>query len=418
MEILQKRGDSNLAEGKITILIPQYIKNFKCIGSSCEDNCCIGWRVPVDQKSYKQYKKCSDRKMQQLLEENMKRIRDEASKYNYAEFKLKSDSSCPFLSENKLCTLQIKLGEKALCCTCRNYPRIFNMVNGIIEKSATLSCPQAARVALLDKNVMEFEEIEDEYDEHIVLSKKIETSNDASDIFIKCFWEIRIFTIDTLQNRDLRLWERLVILGMFFSKAAEKKDNIIDLINYYNSIMKDKSITDSFNNIEGNDALQLLLLNAIINERAAYGINSIRYTECITDFLSGLSYRENINNEELIDNYSKLRKNFYDDFIAEYEYILENYLVNYVFKNMFPMGYNVDIFESYLMLVIHYSLIKTIAAGMSGYYKKEMGEGHLLKLIQSLSKANEHNNKFLTHIKNLLKENGYSTLAYMVILLR
>ena len=27
------------------MLIPEYVKKFKCIGSECEDTCCKGWRI-------------------------------------------------------------------------------------------------------------------------------------------------------------------------------------------------------------------------------------------------------------------------------------------------------------------------------------------------------------------------------------
>ena len=27
---------------------PSYYKNFRCIGSACTDNCCIGWEIEVD----------------------------------------------------------------------------------------------------------------------------------------------------------------------------------------------------------------------------------------------------------------------------------------------------------------------------------------------------------------------------------
>ena len=42
-----------MKEHKRSLLIPQYFKNFTCIGSDCEDSCCIGWRVDIDHNTYK-----------------------------------------------------------------------------------------------------------------------------------------------------------------------------------------------------------------------------------------------------------------------------------------------------------------------------------------------------------------------------
>ena len=36
---------------------PSYLKNFKCIGGACEDTCCAGWSIEVDEGTYKKYKK-------------------------------------------------------------------------------------------------------------------------------------------------------------------------------------------------------------------------------------------------------------------------------------------------------------------------------------------------------------------------
>ncbi|MEH7302496.1 hypothetical protein V7110_19775, partial [Neobacillus drentensis] len=96
--------------------------------------------------------------------------------------------------------------------------------------------------------------------------------------------------------------------------------------------------------------------------------------------------------------------------------ILENYLVNYVFKNLFPFVKN-NMFEDYVMLIIHYSIIKLHLIGMAGYHNGLTIE-LVIKLIQSFSKTVEHSNVFLNRVLMLLKDNGFSTMAYMAILLK
>ncbi len=36
---------------KLKIVMPDYFKQFKCIGGKCEDSCCIGWDIDVDEKN-------------------------------------------------------------------------------------------------------------------------------------------------------------------------------------------------------------------------------------------------------------------------------------------------------------------------------------------------------------------------------
>lgn len=39
------------------ILVPEYIEDFSCIGSACEDTCCAGWNITVEKKTYQAYRK-------------------------------------------------------------------------------------------------------------------------------------------------------------------------------------------------------------------------------------------------------------------------------------------------------------------------------------------------------------------------
>ena len=39
------------------IRVPEYFKDFKCIASKCEDTCCAGWGIVIDDATYDRYKK-------------------------------------------------------------------------------------------------------------------------------------------------------------------------------------------------------------------------------------------------------------------------------------------------------------------------------------------------------------------------
>lgn len=407
-------------------LVPQYMSSFKCIGPECEDNCCIGWSVLIDQKSYKNYAKCPNKKLMKKLDENISRNRQNPNKFSYAVVKMKENGNCPFLDEKKLCELQIELGADYLCNTCFNYPRIMNYVNGMMEKSATLSCPEAARLALLNESPMEFNETESELNSRSVFGQNINTGDedvDVDNLTLKYFWELRIFTIDLLQNRNYRLWERLIILDMFYSKVQEyiemnNENSFLELISYYRKIISSNAIEDLFRDIPRQDNIQILILKTLIDKRVIAGINSSRYLECLNDFLSGISFTQDAPFKGIINNYRTAYDNYYEPFIVKHEYILENYLVNYVYKNLFPYSQGKRIFGSYVMLIIHYALIKMHLVGIAGFYKENFSIDHVIKLIQSFVKTVEHNSNYLREIETALCENDYMTTAYMAILIK
>ncbi|MCH3023273.1 lysine-N-methylase, partial [Listeria monocytogenes] len=90
------------------------------------------------------------------------------------------------------------------------------------------------------------------------------------------------------------------------------------------------------------------------------------------------------------ERYADAYKKHYEPFMNEHEYMLENYLVNHVFKNLFPFTGEKDLFDAYVMLVMHYSLIKMHLIGMAGFHRT-LTVDLIVKLIQSFAKTVEHN---------------------------
>lgn len=405
------------------LLIPQYMQQFSCIGSACEDSCCVGWRVDIDEETYKKYNRVRDQELAPLFDKKVTRNRSNASSQNYAKIKMNQNGSCTFLNEESLCKIQLKLGEDYLSNTCAIYPRVTNEVNGITERSATVSCPEIARLALLNPNGIEFDEIEESVHTRSKIGKKLDTNDKKfSHKPQKYFWELRIFTIQVLQNRAYTLSERLIILGMFYQKAEEyisneQLENIPQLIASYTTIIEEGSLKESLNNVPVQPTVQMELVKELADQRFMKGISNQRFRECYTEMMVGLKYITGTPFSEVAQAYPDVYQTYYKPFMDEHEYILENYLVNYVYKNTFPFGGFPSIFDEYVMLVVNYSLIKLHLIGMSGHHKG-LTEDLVIKLIQSFSKTVEHNQLFLKGLFDLLKKNNFTTMPYMAILIK
>lgn len=413
-----------MIEKKRRILIPQYMKKFSCIGSACEDSCCIGWRVDIDHETYKKYQKVRDDALTPLMDQYIKRNRTEGhGEANHAKIKLLSDTSCPFLNEKTLCKIQLRFGEDYLSDVCTTYPRIVHSINGLMERSATVSCPEAARLVLLNPEPMEFDEDEESRDVRNVIKKTIK----AEDLNLnnkpqKYLWEIRIFTITLLQNREYTLNERLIILGMFFQALQQmvssgKNTEISGLIATYTVIIEEGSLRESLEAIPVQYNIQMELLKEIADKRYFMGVTSSRYLECFSEFLTGIQYTAESKVEEIGLRYQNAAKDYYEPFMNEHDYILENYLVNYVFKNLFPFTSDKSLFDAYMMLIIHYALIKMHLIGMAGFHEG-LTEDLVVKLIQSFAKTVEHNQKYLDGIADQMRQNNFNTMAYMAILIK
>ncbi len=405
-----------------TVLTPQYMHEFTCIGPACEDSCCIGWRVNVDEPTYKKYRKVKHPELKPLMDKQVTRNRSTPSATNYAKIKVQKDSRCPFLAEDMLCNIHRTLGEEYLSLTCATYPRTCNDVNGVLERSATMSCPEAARLALLPEGEMEFDQELEAIDIRKVLSGKVNPSDLKLSLKPeRYFWELRIFSIQILQTRDYSLWQRLVILGLFLQKAQELADNkqmdqLEQLIQLYMGILADGSLKDSMGEIPDQVMIQFRVLKELVDKRVTKGVTSKRYLECFGEFLKGLEYVNGATYKAVAQNYKEGYEDYYQPYMKEHEHILENYLVNHVFKNLFPLGKR-GLYGEYSMFVIHYAMIKMHLIGMARHHKG-LDDDLVIKLIQSFAKTVEHNTAYLHQVYELLQENEFTSMAHMSILVK
>lgn len=422
-EYLNFKGQRIMIEKKRVVLVTDYLENFSCIGSACEDTCCIGWNVDIDQKTYKKYNNVSDKEIKPLLNKFIKRQRSNPSESKYAVIAMNSTSACPLLNEENLCSIQKALGEDYLSNVCSTYPRITNQVNGSLEKSATLSCPEAARLALLNPNGIQFNEIEESIQIKLHLNRTLNTDRNlvkhATDEY---FWDLRIFTIQVLQNRSYSLAHRLIILGMFYQKVhgfvtEGKLDEIIPQISLYNKLLVDGAFHQALADIPNLANIQIQLLKSLTDIRVSSGVQSARYMECYNELIDGIQFTEDSTAKEITEKYQAAYTDYYAPFMTPNEYILENYLVNYVYKNLFPNSNSNDIFDSYILLVVHYSLIKLHLIGMAGCHKGTFGVDHIIKFIQSFAKTVEHSPAYLNLIIKVLKDNNLTSMEYMATLI-
>lgn len=404
------------------MLVPAFMQQFSCIGSACEDTCCAGWQVAIDQATYKKYNKVHS-EIKPLLDKHVKRNRANKGSADYAKIALTPDMSCPMLNEEKLCSIQLKLGEEYLSNVCMTYPRISNIVNGVLEKSATMSCPEAARLALLNPDGIEFNETEEEINVRNAISQRLDTTAAHGEQLDQYFWEFRIFSIQILQNRKYSLAERLIILGLFFQKVEQyiqesRLQEIPQLIASYTALAEGEGISDILNDIPSLSSIQMELLKNLVDQRVSRGLHNQRYIGCLSEFMYGIEYKKGSSVEEISARYQAAYNDYYQPFMSKHEYVLENYLVNYIYIRLFPLVRSKQVFEEYIMMVIHYAMIKMHLIGMAGFHKENFNLDHVIKLIQSFSKTIEHNSLYLREVRELLRKNEYNSMAYMAILIK
>lgn len=389
---------------KVKINKPTYYDEFKCIGGKCTDSCCIGWDIDIDKETFRKYYKVKDDNMKKLFQKNL--YNNEYSdnpNIDYALVKLKENKRCAFLDNCNLCTIQLNLGEEYLSNVCSSFPRITNLYNGIYETSLDVACIEAARIVLLKKEGIKFQDDMGALGKHIISANINSKSKEFKKSPLRFFTEIRTTCINILQNRKLSLQNRMYALGDFLYNIDEDinylKDFNIEKCNILNENNKSRYI------IQKDFYKKMLEFLDVSNE-----VDSKSFKNYTEKLINGLNLEKD--SKEFIEKFIEYEENYFN----KYSYIFENYLVNYIYNYCFPFSETELIFDGYIMLLARYSFIRFYLVGNFITNKVE-DENNIVEFIQSFSKTVEHHKTYLMDSLHYIKENEFDNMEFVKILL-
>lgn len=185
--------------------IPDYYTKFSCIGKDCEDTCCAGWSIVIDEKSLAKYHRFPGPFGNRL--------------HNSIDWKegtfQQRQRRCAFLNDENLCDIYMEAGRDKLCKTCRTYPRHIEEFEGVREISLSLSCPEAARIILGNRKKVRF------------VTKSRETKQEEYEYFDYLLYtkllDVRELMIRIVQNREADIRVRM---SMVLSLAHDMQQRL------------------------------------------------------------------------------------------------------------------------------------------------------------------------------------------------
>ena len=186
--------------------IPHYFNDFQCTAAECEDTCCAGWAIMIDEDTLEKYEK-----MDGPFGNRLKNSID----WKEGCF-LQHDKRCAFLNDQNLCDIHIEAGEHMLCDTCRNYPRHREEFEGVREGSLSLSCIEAAKIILGCTEPVQFITMKDEEED--------EDFEDFDFLLYTKLMDTREKISKLLQNRDVDI---MIRIGMVL-ELADQMQKMLD----------------------------------------------------------------------------------------------------------------------------------------------------------------------------------------------
>ena len=387
---------------------PTSYSSFHCIGAACEDTCCAGWGISIDKTTFQKYQGCSDSELGAKLKE-LVTIKAAANDLMYATI-LSPDGRCSFLADG-LCSIQKRLGEDYLGHTCATYPRVVNTLGDRRERSLDLSCPEAARLVLLDPKPMEFSSVVEEP-----------------------IGGIRRLVISLLQNRSYPVFKRLALVGFICSQWSELESSAatdgakVEILQDFALAVERRQYDGYLEECLGDPAGQLSTVLDLMTARLRLDYTSPRYRDVCREFADGLQLKSGATWEDAGSRYSDAHRSYYAPFMETHEYMLEHYLVAYAFKTLFPFGLPsvnriLDLDKSpnrfvnqYLLMASYFSVARAVMVGLAARHKSGFSPEHVVRCIQSISKTLEHCEPYPLRVLEILGSRGIKDYTRMAVL--
>lgn len=305
---------------------PIYVSKFICDGPTCNAACCKDWQIEIDAKAANRYRE---------IDSNIADLK--GGRY-YINFNKKG--TCPFLTEQCLCGLQLSKGEPFLSGTCRTFPRRTYYVDDFCERTLSLACPIAAKLALSEPMKFHSIEVDDEADVY---------NSNTPDYLLEYLVAIQMTAVHILQNRQLSIDQRLIVLGFFLDRLDE-------------IIIEDDDLEEIFN------LCAIYRSEEFFKRQVPQLLQSIKYdhTAYTSIMLEVFSKSELITNPNL-------------DARVQSSEILERYLVNEFFGNIYPWRTTGAIAQNYGLFVLTYKILEAL-----------ISEGEPIEVVTWFSRNIDH----------------------------
>ena len=380
---------------------PTYVKKFKCDGSKCDARCCKYWIIDIDKKSYEEYEK---------IESPEKEI---TSKINYFEQRkgyvalMNKEYACSCLTDDNLCMIQKNYGEKYLSITCQTYPRIICKLGDIYERSLSVTCPVVAELALLPKDVMEFEIVEEPVNVESKVAIKILVDNLE---IIPYIFDVQSTAISILQERDLTLDQRLAVLGFFLDRVDEitATSRFYEVTKLAELYTKEGFIAENFSAIlaeikfNPHDFVKILIGGVLQTlygeENAPRKVFEVVIFDAVQNMLELTPDEDDtVSVKDTAEKYMSLNPQR-EEFMQRYGTILENYLVNEFFMNFYPWRLQEkNILQNYGVFIATYKIVELFTFSMAQKYSS-VDENEVVKVITQISTSIDNSPPYIKKI--------------------
>jgi len=359
-----------------TILQHPALATFSCLGDKCEDTCCKGWSMQLDEATLERYKQ----KAPELLD-----AVEPAEETPWIMRKDKQTGYC-VKYEGGLCGIHKKYGDDFLGDACHFYPRSTRALGNSHIMTATLSCPEIARLSLFSDTAFAFKESDvarlpytlknylpesmSHEDALAVHSAFLQATQDAAKVEIIL---ARIASVArSIELLDKNSWAGAV---PFYLRNADTRLPV-----------PLKNPADPFNLLHALCGI-VVATHKPPGERLSLTINDIEKALSSTlDWQNVLIHT----GENSLDAYEKIKK-IYNEQEKIFQPILKNYLQMQLSLSLFPFsGLGSNLSERITIIGVRLATIKLALMSACSIGDGALPQEVVVRVVQSLSRIMDH----------------------------
>ena len=330
---------------------PEYVAKFVCDGKACDALCCGGWHIILDEEARQRF---ADSPLKEKIFAHIA-FNDEADIYEL----MPDGRHCHFLDGDKLCSLQRRFGAGFLSDVCAEYPRKTHLFSkGIITRALCPTCPSAAELILTNKESMKFTQVEIESDRENYFQKV-----DAADN-TELFFKLQKNCIDILQNHAYSINERMKKLGEYLTELDGGE----------NTAFASKKTGDRL--LYAEKMLKFLTEEAKDDE------------EQTADFLNAVKVA--FAGENTYQQADAAYAAYEEKYLRPYGCMIENYLVNEFFIEMYPCAMPGSFGRNFLVFDALFSLMELFLAASAVKAASEDAPKDIVSAARWLSVRTNH----------------------------
>lgn len=354
--------------------IPDYYKEFQCTADQCEDTCCAGWQIVIDEKSLRKYKNVRGKFLPRML-----------CSVNWftKTFRQDKEKRCAFLNEENLCDLYTCQGPDSLCKTCRLYPRHIEEFEGLREISLSVSCPEVAKILMNHTEPVKF----------LTYEKEGEEEYDDFDPFLFSILEdAKEVMMEILQNRELPVRNRaLLVLGMAHDMQGRLNRQ---------ELFSCTEVLDKYSGENAREYVDNFLKNEATVEKQKKIAPKMFQLLYEMEFLKENWYPLLKETENILYNQKKVMKN-----APDWEIYLEQLLVYFVSTYFLGAVYDGEVYSKVQMAVYASWMVHELWAARWIENEESIELDEMIDLLYRFSREVEHSDINLKRLEKLMQKN-------------